>query len=216
MKPLFFSGVIIGFAAVLAAAGYYPWVDHVRIPSRTSVQVNGGRAEQFLIRLPADRLAVVANARSGARLTTFPAAVSLPDAPGEELVLLEHFKIRDARGDVIGIASRHTVEAQQRLETVWSVVIPSRGAILLRGAATASELDRRLLETGFQAGRPWAGNVRIPASDMDPAGDGELIAGTGEFEALTGDYREAWQVTGVGATGELRGTIQLNTVFRGR
>ena len=67
-------------------------------------------------------------------------------------MLLEHFKIRDARGDVIGIASRHTVEAQQRLETVWSVVIPSRGAIVLRGAATASELDRRLLEAGFQAG----------------------------------------------------------------
>ncbi len=216
MKSLFVSGVIIGFAAVLAAAFYYPWVDHVRIPSRTSVQANGGRVEQFLVRLPADRVAVVANAQSGARLTAFPAAVSLPDVPGEGLVLLEHFKIRDASGDVIGIGSRHTVEAQQRRETAWSVVIPSRGAILLRGDAVASTLDRRLLEAGFQTGQPWAGNLRVPTAEKDPVGAGELIAGTGEFEALTGQYEEAWQVTGVSPAGELRGTIQLNTVFRGR
>ena len=86
MKSLFISGVIIGFAAVLAAAFYYPWVDHVRIPSRTSVQANGGRVEQFLVRLPADRVAVVANAQSGARLTAFPAAVSLPDVPSDCLL----------------------------------------------------------------------------------------------------------------------------------
>ena len=214
MKTTFFSGVIIGLVAVLAAAGYYPWVDHVRVPSRTSVQANGGRAEQFLVRLPADRVAAVTNGQSGARLKTFPAGLSLPDAPSGELVLLEHFKIRNAGGDVIGIASRHTVEARQRLETVWSVVIPSRGAMLLRGDATASALDRRLAEAGFQPGQPWAGDMRIPVSARDPVG--QLIAGTGEFEGLTGRYEETWQVTGVSAAGELRGTIQLSTVSRGR
>ena len=217
MKASLLSGVILGFAAVLVAAWFFAWVDHVRIPSRTSVLANGGRSEQFLIRLPADRVAALANAESGARLKSFPAGVSLPDEVGGELLLLEHFKIRDAGGDVIGVASRHTVEVERRIETSWSLVIPSRGAMLLRGSAAASMLDRRLVDAGFQQGQAWAGDIRIPPPDADLTDGGDLMAGTGEFDGLAGRYAESWQITGVSAAGELRGTIELNTVSsRGR
>ncbi len=212
MKAAFFSGLVLGTVAVLAAAWFYPWVDHLRLPSRTSVLPNGGRAEEFLIRLPADRIASVSNLESASRLRRFPASIRLPDDVGSELVLLEHFKIRDTGGDVIGIASRHAVEADQRIETAWNLVIPSRGAMLLRGDAAASTLDRRLMDAGFQQGQAWAGDVRIPPADAQPARGGELIAGTGEFEQLTGTYAESWQVTGVSPDGELRGTIELRTV----
>ena len=212
MKASLFSGVILGFAAVLAAAWLFPWVDHVRIPSRTSVLANGGRSEQFLIRLPADRVAAMANAESGARLKSFPTGISLSEQVGAELLLLEHFKMRDAGGDVIGVASRHTVEVEQRIETAWNLVIPSRGAMLLRGNAAASILDRRLVDAGFQQGQAWAGDIRIPPPDAELAEAGDLIGGTGEFDGLAGRYAESWQITGVSATGELRGTIELNTV----
>ena len=38
--------------------------------------------------------------------------------------------------------------------------------------------------------------------------------GRDEFEKLDGSYKEVWKVTGVSETGELRGTIELNTVTR--
>jgi hypothetical protein len=212
MKASFVTGFILGIAAVLAAAWLYPWVNHVRIPSRTSVVANGGRGEQFLIRLPADKVAVASNLESGPRLKRFPDRTRLPDDVGDELVLIEQFKIRDSSGDVIGVASRHTVEADQRIQTVWNLFIPSRGAMLLRGDAAASMLDRRLEDAGLRAGEPWAGDIRVPPPDAERASGGELIAGTGEFDGLTGRYGESWQVTGVSVDGELRGTIQLNTV----
>ena len=215
MKASFVSGVIIGFAAVVAVAWYFPWVDHVRIPSKTSVLANGGRSEQFLIRLPADRVAAAVNVESAARLQRFPDTVNMPEDVGNELVLLEHFKIRDSAGDVIGVASRHTLEVNRRIATAWNLVIPSRGAMMLRGDAAASTLDRRLVDAGFQQGQPWAGDVRIPPPDAEQSTGGELMSGTGEFNMLTGRYEESWQITGVSPAGELRGTIELNTVSRG-
>lgn len=212
MKVAFFAGFVLGVAAILAVAFYFPWVDDVRIPSRTSVVANGGRAEQFLIRLPADKVSVSSNVVSGPRLQRFPAAVALPEDLGDELVLIEHFKIRDSSGEVIGVAARHTVEADKRIETVWNLVIPGRGAMLLRGDAVASMLDRLLLDAGLRPGEQWAGDLRIPSPEAERAVVGELIAGTGEFNGLNGSYAESWQVTGVSTDGDLRGTIQLNTI----
>lgn len=212
MKASFFIGLVLGVAAVLAAAWYIPWVNHVRIPSRTSVVANGGRAEQFLIRLPADKVAVASNVESGPRLRRFPETVLLPEDLGEQLVLIEHFKLRDSGGDVIGIAARHTIEADERVETAWHLVIPSRGSMSLTGDAVASMLDRRLADAGARAGEAWAGDVRIPLPDAKLASGGMLLAGSGEFDGLIGRYEESWQVTGVSTEGDLRGTIQLNTV----
>ncbi len=56
MKATFFLALLLGFAGVLAAGHFVPWGAHVRLPSQTRVVANGGRAEQFLIRLPADRI----------------------------------------------------------------------------------------------------------------------------------------------------------------
>ena len=103
----------------------------------------------------------------------------------------------------------------QRIETAWNLVIPSRGAMMLRGDAAASTLDRRLVDAGFQQGQPWAGDVRIPPPTAEQTTGGQLMSGTGEFNMLAGRYEESWQITGVSAAGELRGTIELNTVSSG-
>jgi len=56
MKATFFLALFLGFVGVLAAGHFVPWGAHVRLPSQTHVIANGGRAEQFVIRLPADRI----------------------------------------------------------------------------------------------------------------------------------------------------------------
>src|SRR6516164_7015137 len=104
MKITFLSSIFLGFVGVLTAGHFVPWGAHVRLPSQTRVVANGGRAEQFVIRLPADRIDVAGAKTSGLRAATAAGASTLAPQLAAEPLLIEHFKIRDAAGNVIGLA----------------------------------------------------------------------------------------------------------------
>ena len=211
MKVTFFIGVFLGLAAVLSLAGFYPLVDHPRLPSKTQVLANGGRAEGFLIRLPVDRITTVGNPASGSRAKPFPDAVALPEAFGATPLLLEHFKVRDIQGNVIGIAARHTTGTPLGVESTWSIIIPSRGAIMLAGADLVN-LDAALAVAGYNAGESWDGDLRVQVG-AEGSESGRIVWGSQEFENLDGTYFENWLITGVDPSGDLRGTIELDTVI---
>lgn len=173
MRTLFIVGVALGFAAVLAAARFAPWLDPVRLPSHTTVVANGGRAETFVIRLPADRIAAAGSEAAGLRADA-EASAALVSALGSAEVLVEQFKVRDREGQVIGIAARH-----------WA---PADGA----------------------AGAGWSGELRVEFPRAPSSG--RVQGGTHEFAGLEGTYTETWTITGVDESGELRGTIELDTV----
>jgi hypothetical protein len=213
MKTTFVFAVLLGLGLVVAGAHFVPWVAHARLPSQTHVLATGGRTEQFLIRLPADRIAATGAAASGVRALP-AAALALPAELADQPLLVEHFKIRDAAGNVIGIAARHWSADSRGHGTAWSLLIPSRGALLLTAPGEArGALDAALQKAGYRSGSAWNGNVAVR---LTPGGDdgGALTAGSDEFEHLDGDYAEIWTVTGVSDAGELRGTIELNTVTR--
>ena len=92
MKAVFSIGIVLGLASVLAGAALYPWVDHPRLPSRTRVVANGGRAEQFIVRLPLDKIATVGTFDLGVRASAYPSSAVLPADLGNGTLLLEHFK----------------------------------------------------------------------------------------------------------------------------
>jgi hypothetical protein len=212
MRTLFLSAVVVGFGGTLAAAHFVPWVKHDRLPSQTSVVANGGRAEQFLIRLPADRIAATDGRAGGLRSSTGQGAMALPAKFVTAPLLIEHFKVRDTSGQVVGVAARHWASNERGAATVWSVLIPARGSLLLRAPGEASgTVDAALQRAGYTAGSPWEGNVELALAG---AGAGVVASGSGEFEGLSGTYTETWKVTGVDAAGELRGTIELYTVTR--
>jgi hypothetical protein len=214
MRTAFFLATLLGFGGVLAAAHFVPWIAHDRLPSQTTVVANGGRAEQFVIRLPADRIAATGSAESGMRGTALPGSKSLPaDLPAEPL-LVEHFKVRDSSGNVIGVAARHWSDDGRAVGTAWSVLIPSRGGLLLTAPGEArGALDAALLKAGYRAGSEWNGTVAV---ELTPGGEngGAITTGSEEFDGLEGGYTEVWTVTGVSELGEVRGTIELNTVTR--
>lgn len=209
MKAAFWIGVLLGFGGLLAAAHYFPWFAAERVPARTSVVANGGRAETFLIRLPADRVGAIGSADAGVR------AAASPDAPsdasfGAASLLVEHFKVRDTADNVIGIAARHWTPTQAGPEAAWSLLIPGRGALYLTSPGEArGAVDAALRAAGHVAGNAWNGNVDVPMSGGDR---GVVLAGSAEFEGMTGRYAEVWNVTGIEPTGELRGTIRIETV----
>ena len=148
MKTAFWLGFLLGFGGVLAGAHFLPWVAHDRLPSQTSVVANGGRAEQFLIRLPADRIAATGSpgatcgdARCRGRIASGRACEGA--AARRALQGSRHLRQRDrGRGTPL--------ERQRRAAgTAWSVLIPSRGGLLL----TAPGEARAALDAALQKGR---------------------------------------------------------------
>jgi hypothetical protein len=216
MKTAFWLGLLAGFCGVLGAAHFYPWVAPSRLPSHTSVVANGGRAERFLIRLPADRIDAIGDQKSGLRAGVGATAVALPVELEAGPLLVEQFKVRDAAGNVIGLAARHWSNTSAGPTTAWSLLIPSRGALLLTAPGEArGALDTALRGAGFVPGKTWVGEVRVGLGAADKAA-GLIAAGTDEFDGLQGHYSETWTVTGVSDSSELRGTIELDTVtFQG-
>jgi len=210
VRTAFIVGVLLGLAGVLAAAKYVPWVNLPRLPSLTSVVANGGRAETFVIRLPADRISSQGTGGVGLRGEAFPAGAGLPDSVGDAPLLVEQFKVRDRDGNVIGVAARHWSEPGGRASAAWLLVIPSRGALLLEAnGEPAGAVDGALAAAGRQAGGAWSGSAAV---DLTRGDSGRIVGGSGEFQRLEGRYSETWTVTGVGESGELKGTIELGTV----
>jgi hypothetical protein len=207
MKVVFFLAAVLGFAGTLAGAHYLP-VTQARLPSQTSVAINGGRSEHFIIRLPADRLAATDETAGGIRAAR--GSMTVPTEPDALPLHVEHFKVRDADDKVIGIAARHWGDTERGLMTTWSVLIPSRGALLLRAPGEArGAVDAALKSAGYTPAANWTGNV---AATLTPRGDaGAVAGGTGEFAQIGGSYTETWTLTSIEA-GDLRGTIDLATL----
>lgn len=216
MKILFFIGIVIGFAATLAGARFYPWVDVPRVPSHTTVVANGGRAEQFLIRLPADRISSQGSPSAGVRAAAFPEGAVLPADWLESPGLIEQFKLRDRTGDVIGLAARHWTETVGNTATAWLIVIPGRGAMLLAGPGESTgAVDAAMRAGGHRPGEAWSGDLELIIGAEAHAA-GRMLAGTLEFDGLDGRYTETWRLAGIDAAAALRGTIVLDTVtYRG-
>jgi hypothetical protein len=213
MKTVFLLAIVAGFGGTLAGAHFLPWVTHTRLPSHTSVVANGGRAEQFLIRLPVDRIAATDGQAGGLRSAGVQGVMALPAQFVSEPLLVEHFKVRDVAGTVIGVAARHWGSTDAGPTTTWSILIPGRGALLLSAPGEVrGAVDRALQSAGHSAGSEWNGELAVtltPTSEV-----GSVAAGSGEFDGFGGSYTETWALTGVGDSGELRGTIALDTITK--
>jgi hypothetical protein len=209
MRVAFIAGLAAGFAGVLAAAYYSPWLRPRRLPSETSVIANGGRAERFVIRLPSDRVAGAGSAGAGLRALPFPQDLALPRAATARPVLIEEFKLRDRSGNVIGLAARHWTDTGSGPGSAWLLLMPGRGALMLAGPGeAASAVDSALGSAGRKGSGSWSGEARLEVG----AGQGRIVSGSGEFGGLTGRYKETWELTGAKPGGELNGTITLDTI----
>jgi hypothetical protein len=212
MKTVFGFAIVLGFGGTLAAAHFVPWLSHARLPSHTSVVANGGRSEQFLIRLPADRIAATDAAAGGLRSLTGHGAMVLPAKFVTEPLLVEHFKVRDADDNVVGVAARHWSDNGSGATTTWSLLIPSRGAMIFSAPGEQRGALESALKAGGQTpGKPWDGVVTVA---MTPPNEGLIAAGTGEFAGLSGNYTESWTVAGVDEAGQVDATVELNTITR--
>ncbi len=211
MKSLFVAGVVLGVMLALSVARTYPWVHHPRQISRTTVLYNGGRVEDFMIRYPVDLIVGAGTAEMGLRAKGFPAGVELPGGIADERLLVEHFKLRDDQGDVIGLAARHSSVIEGEAAIAWTLTIPSRGTMYLVGAAEPGQMQSELAAAGRIDGQTWRGAIALNMG-FDRARSGGIAGGSHEFANLTGMYVENWSISGVSQAGDVRALIKLHTV----
>lgn len=210
LKAFFVGGILLGLAAVLGAAGFVPWVDHPRLVSQTQVLPNGGRREDFFVRLPVDRIVSMGSEGLPLGATPFPPGLELPTALAAEPLQIDHFKVRDAGGNIVGVASRHSISLDGSVAVAWSITLPSRGSLWLVGDANPTVFAAGFESIDYVPGEPWSGDLEIAlATGEAPAG--RIDGGSDEFATLNGEYDERWQITGIDESGSLRGTIELNT-----
>lgn len=192
MKRLLLLGFVLGLAGTLATAYFAPWVEYQRYRSAAEVVPNIGRVEQFIVHLPADRIGGSIEELADARL--------------------EHFKLRDTEGNVIGVAARHQTRLDSGDETAWLLAIPSRGTVTLASSSapgTVQSIESRVGAYGLTAGA-----AADPELSIDLGTPGRSVSATGEFAGIDLEIVETWVVTGVEDDGQLRGTLHLNTTGR--
>jgi hypothetical protein len=213
----FLAGVVVA----VAAAVLLPLPEHPRFPSRISVQPDGGRREDFIIRWPADRIVLPRDERNSQSSIAAAGATVLEDTAGQR-VSAELFRVRDTAGNVIGVASRMAgiggALGTGHSTSGWMLVIPSRGSLFLTQSDTADVTARERISGGVpqviapaQTAAFWAGGSRYRATG-GASGTGTILRGTREFDGLQGTYTETWAVGEVNADGSATGTITLSTV----
>lgn len=183
---IFIAGILLGLVGAGVLTYSVRAVDLHREPSLMSVQPNGGNSEIFRIDLPRDRILVGLVGTDNA----LPAGL---EWPGDELfgnLQAEMFKVRDRNDVVIGVASRLANVSEETGPFIeWVLHLPARGTVYLQMDLAASAEGHR---------------------------NGRLIAGTRDFETLSGTVWERF-ITGIeNEDFDADERIELITAFIGR
>lgn len=231
MKRLFVTGFALGLLGVGLGAWLWPMPQHVRVRSLITVLPDEGRQEKFVINWPEDRISLPdarSTAGDGMPAGTAAGAAVLENTNGQR-VSAEVFRLRDAEGTVIGVASRlagigGALADPGHSASNWLLVIPARGALFL---AQTDRFDATVTEQPAPAGMVpvapaqatafWAGRTMVAVSAVapvssGPATTGRVLQGVGEFAGLAGRFTEVWTLEKVEADGSTAGRIELLTM----
>ena len=184
MIRTFFVGIVLGLVAAAGALYAIPVVDQAREVSITKVAPNGGNVEVFRIDIPTDRVMV----GSPAQAEPVPPGMQWPNVEELAGVRTEMFKLRNARGLVIGVAIRNAATNEGQNVIDWVLHFPARGSVF-------ANIDPVPREGGYRVG--------------------EFRAGSREFAKLSGSMTERWVANTSEEEGAPAGHIELRAIYVG-
>ncbi len=185
MLKTLFVGILLGLAAAAGALYAIPAVDQVREASIVSVAPNGGNIEAFRIDIPMDRIMIGAAGQDN----PVPPGLRWPEDRLLAYTRAEMFKVRNARGSVVGVAVRNAAEGAEEVIIDWVLHLPARGSLFVN------------MESA-----PRDGGYRI----------GEIRAGAREFAKLHGFVTERWVENERDEEGAPLGHIELVATYVGQ
>jgi len=179
MFKTFIAGILLGIAASVAGLYYLPVVDQSREASLVIVRPNQGNTEAFHANVPMDRILTGVPSQQN----PLPPGLQWSDDERFANLRVELFKIRNAKNDVVGVASRMAANDELPGDVIeWVLHLPARGSIYV-----SMPLE------------PQKGGHRL----------GQLRAGTREFDLMRGEITERWVADTTGAEGAPAGRIEL-------
>jgi hypothetical protein len=182
----FYFGIALGLLGAFALTYSVPVVDLHREPSLISVRPNGGNAETYRVDLPRDRILVGLAGVDNA----LPAGLDWPAEAVFGDLQTEMFKVRDRNDVVIGVASRLASASEETGAFIeWTVHLPARGTVYLQMDVAPSAEGHR---------------------------NGRLMAGTRDFETLSGTVIEQYITDFEDEDLNVDGRIELITAFVGQ
>ena len=186
MFKTFYFGIALGLLGAFALTYSVPVVDLHREPSLISVRPNGGNAETYRVDLPRDRILVGLAGVDNA----LPAGLDWPAEAVFGDLQTEMFKVRDRNDVVIGVASRLASASEETGAFIeWTVHLPARGTVYLQMDVAPSAEGHR---------------------------NGRLMAGTRDFETLSGTVIEQYITDFEDEDLNVDGRIELITAFVGQ
>jgi hypothetical protein len=187
-------------------------------PAGTPKQV----VESFFLEFPGD---VVALTHGGQMfLPTFPGDISRLDEPALNTSMGTLAKVRDTQGNIVGFATELEVFPKDMAQTfmtgkavwgtVWTVVIPGRGAVFLVEQEQSGKFAADIMGPVLANRKSWTGSYD-QTTTVGPGGDGRgLIAGgSGDFEGARGAFIERNHFTRFDPDGALRLKTELRLFF---
>jgi len=186
MIKTFIAGLILGLAGAGALLYYIPVVDQAREQSLIVVHPNHGNTESFHVNVPTDRIMTGAPGQA----EPLPPGLEWPVDEKFAATRAELFKLRNSRDAVVGVASRITAADDVAGGVIeWVLHLPARGSAYIL-------MNPQAAEDGYRIG--------------------DMVAGTLEFEPLTGLVTEHWVVDTSGVEDAPVGRIELITAFVAR
>lgn len=183
LTKAFIVGILLGAAGAAAVVYSYEPVDLYREPSHITVQANGGNVETFRMDLPRDRIMV----GLAGEQNTLPAELEWPADALFGDMQAELFKVRDSNDVVVGVASRIASASERTGPFIeWVLLLPARGTLYLQMAVTPAPEGHR---------------------------NGRVLAGTLDFESLSGTARERFITDPGGGDSGIEGRIELVTIL---
>ena len=185
MLKTFFLGVVLGLLATAGVLYAVPVVDQARETSIVSVAPNGGNIETFRINIPMDRVLTGVPGQAD----PVPPDLDWPTDPLLAYSRTEMFKIRNARGTVVGVAVRNAAEGAEEIIVDWVLHLPARGSVFVN-------MDAAPTDSGYRLGK--------------------IRAGSREFAPLSGFMTERWVENESDDEDAPQGHIELITTYVGQ
>ena len=215
----FANSLGVGFAVgAVLAAGVLASVPGRGLPHVAPIVKNEGGeiVESFFLESPRDGIAVTHSGKMP--LGVFPPGAQRFSEPAIERGFALFAKVRNANGEVIGVAAELEVHPESGniltddivWQTEWTVVIPGRGVLFLHQEEHSGELGPKVLKPVLETGKPWEGDWTVQTtSGPGPGGRGLVVGGSGEFAGASGSFVEIDRVTKLTTDGVLEGTFEL-------
>jgi hypothetical protein len=131
-------------------------------------------------------------------------------------------RVRDARGEVCGIATElesghehsNLLDGKLMTHTTWTVVVPGRGALVLYQVEDNWTLATRIAGPALALDRPWRGHWHnLNTLGPLPQGHGEIVAATGDFADRRGTFVEDAVMREFRPSGAMDFTMTLRVAF---